>query len=72
MNDEKYVLIAASQLPVGFKLGEIRVEYKMEAKEKDVITILRNVTKERVMVALQNQNGKTCAVVAFLRKDRGV
>ena len=66
MNNEKYVAIAQELLPEDFKIKEIRVEYKMEAKLGDVIRTSMKKTDEGVVVLLADLNNKPYAVVQFM------
>lgn len=68
MNNEKYVMVAKDCLPGDFQIGELRVEYKKEAKLGDKIILEKAENESRVTVTLNDENGKTYAVVAFLRK----
>lgn len=71
MNNEKYVVIALEYVDRDFPIGEIRVEYKKEAKLGDHVLVAVDKTAERITVALEDESGKPYAVIAFLRKNRG-
>jgi acyl-ACP thioesterase len=67
MNNEKYVMIAHEFLPKDFQIGELRVEYKKEAKLGDVIYPSVHRETDRVTVLLADDSGKPYAVVDFHR-----
>ena len=71
MNNEKYVVIALEYVPKDFQIGELRVEYKKEAKLGNKIIVAVKETGERFTIALNDEEGKPYAVIAFLRKTRG-
>lgn len=66
VNNAKYVMIAEQYLPEGFKVKEIRVEYKIAAVLGDVMIPRVTVTENLVTVALVNADGKLYAAVQFL------
>lgn len=66
VNNSKYVLMAEEYLPEGFKTGELRVEYKKEAVLADIICPSVSVENHRVIVSLENEEGKPYAIVEFL------
>ncbi len=69
MNNQKYIQVAENYLPQDFQTGEIRVEYKTEAKLGDEIVVSVLAEDDRVSVALNDVHGKTYALVIFIRKD---
>lgn len=68
MNNEKYVMLAAEYVPNDFKVSELRVEYKKEAKWKDVIVPVVAREEKRITVGLLDESQKPYAIVAFLEK----
>lgn len=70
MNNEKYVMLAQKLLPEDFKLGELRVEYRREAKLGDTIVSYVKQTADRVTVLLADEDKKPYAVLAFLSKKQ--
>lgn len=66
VNNSKYVLMAEEYLPEGFQIGELRVEYKKPAVLGDVICPSISDEEHKVLVSLENEEGKTFAVVEFL------
>jgi acyl-ACP thioesterase len=65
MNNEKYVMIAHEFLPKDFQIGELRVEYKKEAKLGDVIYPSVHGEENRTTVLLADESGRPYAVVDF-------
>lgn len=68
MNNEKYVLIAQELLPETFKVRELRVEYKKEAKLGDVIKTSVKDNGNEIIVLLADVNDKPYAVVQFIAR----
>lgn len=66
MNNEKYVAIAQELLPAEFKIKEIRVEYKKEAKLGDAIRSSVKKTDEGIVAVLADTEDKPYAVVQFI------
>lgn len=66
MNNEKYVAIAQELLPAEFKIKELRVEYKKEAKLGDTIRSSVKKTDEGIVVVLADTEDKPYAVVQFI------
>lgn len=68
MNNEKYIMLAQQQLPAGFEISELRVEYRKEAKLGDTIISFVKAAYEQVTVVLADEDKRPYAVVAFLKK----
>ena len=68
MNNEKYIMLAQQQLPTGFEISELRVEYRKEAKLGDTIISFVKTADEQVTVVLADEGKRPYAVVMFLRK----
>lgn len=66
MNNEKYVAIAQELLPAEFKIKELRVEYKKEAKLGDTIGSSVKKTDEGIVAVLADTEDKPYAVVQFI------
>lgn len=66
MNNEKYVAIAQELLPTEFKIKELRVEYKKEAKLGDTIRSSVKKTDEGIVAVLADTEDKPYAVVQFI------
>ena len=66
MNNEKYVAIAQELLPAEFKIKELRVEYKKEAKLGDAIRSSVKKTDEGIVAVLADTEDKPYAVVQFI------
>lgn len=65
MNNEKYIMLAQELLPQDFKIRELRVEYKKEAKLGDTIVIYKSSEADKVTIELSDEAGKPYAVIAF-------
>ena len=63
-------MLAQKLLPEDFKLGELRVEYRREAKLGDTIVSYVKQTADRVTVLLADEDKKPYAVLAFLSKKQ--
>ncbi len=68
MNNGKYVMVAESFLSEGFKVCEIRVEYKTAAKLGDILYPRVTIHEKEVTVVLADKDGKPYATVLFLSK----
>lgn len=66
MNNEKYVAIAQELLPAAYKIRELRVEYKKEARLGDIIKTSVKKTDEGIVVVLADTENKPYAVVQFI------
>ena len=66
MNNETYVAIAQELLPAEFKIKELRVEYKKEAKLGDTIRSSVKKTDEGIVAVLADTEDKPYAVVQFI------
>lgn len=69
VNNSKYILMAEEYLPEGFKVRELRVEYKKEAALFDLICPKVKETDHLVMVSLENEAGKPYAVIEFIKEE---
>ncbi len=69
VNNSKYVLIAREYLPEGFKIGELRVEYRKAAVLKDVFYPRVCIEEKRAVVSLENEEGVPYAIVEFIEED---
>lgn len=67
MNNEKYIMLAQKLLPADFKLKELRVEYRKEAKLSDTIVSYVKHTPERTVVLLADEEKKPYAVISMLQ-----
>ena len=61
-------MLAQQQLPAGFEISELRVEYRKEAKLGDTIISFVKAADEQVTVVLADEDKRPYAVVKFLRK----
>lgn len=68
VNNGQYIRMAEEYLPEEFEVGQIRAEYKVSALYEDVICpYIQAEDGERFVVDLQNESGKTFALVEFAR-----
>ncbi|MCR4955756.1 MAG: acyl-[acyl-carrier-protein] thioesterase [Lachnospiraceae bacterium] len=67
VNNEKYVLIAMEYVPKDFQISYLRVEYKAQARYKDVIVPVVTKTEDVITVSLNRENGETFTVIEFER-----
>jgi len=68
VNNGQYIQMAEEYLPEGFQVGQIRAEYKMSAVYGDVICPYIQIKEDdRFVVDLQNEAGKTFALIEFAR-----
>ncbi len=65
VNNSKYIDIAASHLPEGFRIRGLRTEYRMQATLGDVIIPRISETDGAAVVTLMNEDGRPYAVVEF-------
>lgn len=65
VNNGQYIAMAAEYLPAGFKIRQMRAEYKMQARLHDEICPRVYTEENQVIVALCSSQGKPYAVVAF-------
>ena len=69
VNNCQYVCMAEDFLPESFKIYQMRAEYKMQAKLGDVICPKVKTETDKVVVSLDNIEGKASAIVEFLKKE---
>ena len=69
VNNCQYVCMAEDFLPESFKIYQMRAEYKMQAKLGDVICPKVKTETDKVVVSLDNIEGKAYAIVEFLKKE---
>lgn len=65
VNNGQYVLIAHEMLPEGFKVSQIRTEYKNSAVLGDIMYPKTGMLDGAFIVRLDNEQGKTFAVIEF-------
>ncbi|MGN0417875.1 MULTISPECIES: acyl-[acyl-carrier-protein] thioesterase [Anaerostipes] len=65
VNNNEYIKIACNEISVEEKYSQIRVEYKKQALEGDVIYPKTAKEDGRIVVALCDENGKPYAVVEY-------
>lgn len=68
VNNAQYVNIAQNYLPEGFEIGQIRVEYKAQAKLGDKM-VPRTVRLDKGLgISLEDEEGSPYALIEFLKK----
>jgi acyl-ACP thioesterase len=65
VNNEQYIAMASEYLPDGFRIREMRCEYKKQALLGDRICPYVQTDDQKTVVALRNAGGESCAVVEF-------
>lgn len=65
VNNGQFVDIAMEYLPEGFRLRQMRAEYKKQALLNDVLVPNVCTQEEKVVVALDDKDGKPYAIVEF-------
>lgn len=68
VNNAQYVNIAQNYLPKDFEIGQMRVEYKAQAKLGDTMVPRIVEYGDRLAIALEDENGSEYAAVEFRRK----
>ncbi|MCD7866754.1 MAG: thioesterase [Clostridiales bacterium] len=65
VNNCQYVRMAEEYLPDDFRVRQLRVEYRMQARFQDTIHPKVNRTPEKVIILLNSRGGKPYAIVEF-------
>ena len=68
VNNGKYVKMAGAYLPQGFEIAQMRAEYKKSAVLGDRICPKVSIEESKVLVSLDDENGKAFAVIEFLKR----
>lgn len=68
VNNCQYVQMAMEYLPADFVVGQLRIEYKQQAKLGDIICPKICEMEDRVFVSLDDESEKPYAVMEFTRK----
>ena len=72
VNNCQYICMAEYFLPEDFKVYQMRAEYKMQAKLGDIICPKAKTEAGKVVVSLDDENGKPYAIVEFTEKEKQV
>lgn len=67
VNNAWYIKFAQEYLENDYKIRQIRAEYKMAAKYGNIVYPVLYLDKDKVTVALNNEENKTYAVVEFTK-----
>ena len=62
-------MMAEEYLPEGFKVRELRAEYKKAAVLSDIICPNVKVKANQVLVSLENEVGEAFAIVEFMEDN---
>lgn len=68
VNNGQYVQMAMEYLPTGFVVGQLRIEYKQQAKLGNVICPNISELEDKIFISLDDENEKPYAVMEFLRR----
>lgn len=68
VNNGQYIALAAAYLPKDFKIGQLRAEYRMQARLHDVMFPIVCKQGELITVSMCNEKGRPYAVVEFTGK----
>lgn len=69
VNNSRYVILAEQFLPKGFKLCQIRAQYKSQAHLGDIMIPEVETRPSCVVTAFRRQDGSDYAIVEFCGKD---
>lgn len=67
VNNGQYIKMAEEYLPQGFKIKQLRAEYRLSALLGDTIVPMVNETKKTCTVVLSNTDGNPYTVIEFER-----
>ena len=70
VNNARYVMLAEQYLPEGFRVKEIRVEYKIAAVLGDMMIPRVTIEEDQTTVAFVTSAGKLYAAIQFLGDNR--
>ena len=65
VNNSRYIDIASSCLPEGYRIRGLRTEYRMQATLGDVIVPSVSEGEDTIVITLGNETGRPFAVVEF-------
>lgn len=68
VNNGQYIALAAAYLPKDFVIGQLRAEYRMQARLHDVMFPMVAVEGNLITVSMCNEKGRPYAVVEFTGK----
>ena len=68
VNNCQYVQMAMDYLPEDYRIYQMRAEYKMQAKLGDIICPKVKAETGKVIVSLDNTDGKAYAIIEFQQK----
>ena len=65
----QYICMAEDFLPEDFKVYQMRAEYKMQAKLGDIICPKAKAETGKVIVSLDDTDGKAYAIIEFQKNN---
>lgn len=68
VNNGQYIALAEGYLPENFPVGQLRAEYKVQARLHDVMVPMVSIQDDRVTVALCSEKERPYAVVEFTKQ----
>lgn len=68
VNNGQYVVMAAAFIPEGREIGQMRAEYKVQARLGDTIVPMVSVADDVACVSLQNEEGQVFCNIEFIFK----
>ena len=68
VNNCQYIQMAMDYLPADFQIGQMRAEYKQQARLHDVICPEKSVSKDKIVIKLNDAGAEPYAVVEFMQK----
>lgn len=69
VNNQQFISMAMDCLPEDFEVGQVRAEYKKQAFLDDVLVPRTAAEGDRILISLEDGQGKPYAVTEFLRMD---
>lgn len=68
VNNGKYIMMAEEYLPEGFRVGQLRAEYKKAAVLSDRICPKVKAEKQKMTVSLENEAGEIYTLIEFMEE----
>ena len=68
MNNARYVFYASDCLPAEFETGRLQVEYKISAREGDVVHLFTSGTDTQFEVEMRGEDGQIFARILYTKK----
>ena len=68
VNNGKYIALATRYVPSDFKVAQIKVEYRNEARENDIFYPCVAVSDDKIVVMFYNMNDVLYAAIEFMKE----